>query len=101
MAPREVFAALGDPTRLDLVARLARRGPATATELAGELPMTRQAVSKHLDTLYGAGLVDRAKHGREVRYTFVAGPLGDAAAWLADVGSAWDDRIARLRDALD
>jgi DNA-binding transcriptional ArsR family regulator len=91
-----VFAALADPTRRDVVGYLATHGDATATELAGVLPVTRQAVSKHLAALGAAGLVERRKAGREARYSLTPEPLGDAAAWMADVGAQWDERLAAL-----
>ena len=91
-----VFAALADPTRRDLVQRLADGGEATATELSAELPMTRQAVSKHLALLEDAGLVEATRAGREVRYRLNAPPLGHAMAWMAQVGGRWDERLAAL-----
>jgi DNA-binding transcriptional ArsR family regulator len=77
-----VFAALADPTRRWLVSRLATGGPRSATELARELPMSRQAVVHHLQTLDGAGLVDGERAGREVRWRATTAPLGPAMAWL-------------------
>jgi len=93
-----VFAALGDPTRRAVLALVGRRGPLTATELAARLPVSRQAVMKHLDLLRAAGLVASAKDGRAVRYQLRAEPLDDAATWMAQVGSAWDRRLAALSD---
>lgn len=101
MTPRDpvgpIFSALADANRRYLVEVLAERGTATATELAGELPVTRQAVSKHLAALDEAGLVEGTRAGREVRYRLTPGPLADAAAWIADVGAAWDERLEALR----
>ena len=94
-----VFAALADPTRRHVVTELARRESATPTALAAELPMTRQAVAKHLGTLSAAGLVEASRVGRETRYALTPDGLADAAAWMAEVGAAWDGRLARL-DAL-
>jgi DNA-binding transcriptional ArsR family regulator len=94
----QVFAALGDPTRRAVLALVGRRGPLTATELAERLPVSRQAVMKHLDLLRTAGLVASEKEGRAVRYVLRAEPLEDAAAWMAHVGSAWDRRLAALSD---
>jgi DNA-binding transcriptional ArsR family regulator len=96
MDPHEVFAALADPTRLEVLARLARGGPATATQLSAGLPISRQAVSKHLATLDAAGLVARQRSGREVRYSIEPGPLGDVVAWAEGVGDTWDRRLRRL-----
>jgi DNA-binding transcriptional ArsR family regulator len=92
-----VFSALADPTRRLVVGYLARHEDATATELAGVLPVTRQAVSKHLAALGAAGLVERRKRGREARYRLTPRPLEDAANWMAQVGAQWDDRVAALR----
>ncbi len=96
-----VFGALSDPTRRALLETIAARPEATATELAAELPITRQAVLKHLSALAEAGLVDRARSGREVHYRVTPAPLSDAVTWMADVGGQWDERLARLRGAVD
>ncbi len=96
----EVFAALGDPTRRALLDRLSRLGPMTATELAPDYPMSRQALVKHLAGLAAAGLVSPARRGREVRYEVVPDRLDEAAAWLGDVGRRWDRRLAALDDHL-
>jgi DNA-binding transcriptional ArsR family regulator len=93
----DVFAALADPTRRQMVQMLARGQEITASALADELPMTRQAVAKHLAVLDRAGLVERERHGRETRYRLAPEPLGDAERWLHDAGAAWDERLARLR----
>lgn len=90
-----VFGALADPMRRALLARLAVE-PATATELAGELPISRQAVVKHLSALAHAGLLERRRTGRDVRYRVTPEPLGDAVSWIARVGGQWDERLARL-----
>lgn len=95
-----VFAALGDPTRRHVVATLARRDSATPTSLAADLPMTRQAVAKHLGTLSAAGLVSHERVGRETRYALTPGALAEAAGWMATVGVQWDDRLARLHRLL-
>ena len=91
-----VFAALSDPSRRFVLERLASRGTASQTELAGELPVTRQAVAKHLATLRDAGLVRAERRGRETRYELDSAPLGDAAAWLERVGAEWDARLGAL-----
>jgi DNA-binding transcriptional ArsR family regulator len=96
-----VFAALADPTRRRLLDQISRQGPLTATELAGGYPISRQAVVKHLTALAGAGLLAGERQGRDVRYRVVAGGLGDAAAWLTDVGQRWDRRLAALQRHLD
>jgi DNA-binding transcriptional ArsR family regulator len=95
-----VFAALADPTRRHLVAALAERGGATATGLAAELPISRQAVAKHLATLGRAGLVSESRRGREHRFELDPRPLADAAAWLTTVGGEWDARLGELQKLL-
>ncbi|MDQ1391640.1 MAG: hypothetical protein QOF30_617 [Acidimicrobiaceae bacterium] len=102
-APRveAVFAALGDPTRRQLLDELSRDGPKTATELAGGYPISRQAVVKHLNALATAGLLVGERRGRDVRYRVVATGLGDAAAWLTEVGDRWDRRLTALQRHLD
>ena len=101
MTERDVFEALADPTRREVVRRLAQEGPATATELAGELPVTRQAVAKHLATLAEAGLVSSDRRGRETRFSFTPQPLAEAVTWMAEVGGQWDDRLQALSDYLE
>jgi DNA-binding transcriptional ArsR family regulator len=95
-----VFGALSDPTRRELLAAIAHQPEATATELAAELPISRQAVLKHLSALTSAGLLDRQRAGREVRYRVTPEPLSDAVSWIAEVGSQWDDRLGALRRQL-
>ena len=95
-----VFSALADPTRRRLLAQLSAEGPLTATELAADYPVTRQAVVKHLGALTAAGLLDTHREGREVRYGVVPGQLGGASAWLAQVGKRWDDRLLALQRQL-
>lgn len=96
----DVFAALSDPTRRELLRRIAS-GSATATQLARQLPISRQAVSKHLAVLDEAGLVDRTVTGREVRYSLRAEPLSDVVGWVSEVGTAWDKRLANLKKRLE
>lgn len=91
-----VFGALADPSRRYLVERLASLGSATPTQLADELPMTRQAVAKHLATLEQAGLVHGTREGRNTVYRPDTTPLRDATAWLDRVGTQWDERLAAL-----
>ncbi len=94
-----VFSALADPTRRRLLSTIAEH-PATATELAGGLPISRQAVVKHLSALSEAGLLERRRAGREVRYRITPAPLSDAVSWMAQVGGQWDDRLASLAQTL-
>jgi len=90
-----VFGALADPMRRRLLTTLSEH-PATATELATKLPITRQAVAKHLSSLSDAGLLERQRAGRDVRYHVTPAPLSNAVSWMAEVGGQWDDRLARL-----
>jgi DNA-binding transcriptional ArsR family regulator len=96
-----VFGALSDPTRRQLLAAIAQHPAATATELAAELPISRQAVLKHLTALGEAGLLDRERSGREVRYRVTPAPLSDAVSWMAEVGGEWDDRLQSLKRRLE
>jgi len=91
-----VFAALSDGTRRSLYSLLGRQGEATATDLARQLPVSRQAVQKHLGTLAGAGLVATRRSGREVLYRPTPAPMSEALEWMAEVGAQWDDRLAAL-----
>jgi DNA-binding transcriptional ArsR family regulator len=95
-----VFAALSDSTRRSLYSLLGERGEATATDLARELPVSRQAVQKHLGTLGGAGLVATRRSGREVLYRPTPAPMSEALEWMAEVGAQWDDRLAALERQL-
>ena len=92
----DVFGALADPNRRYVLEALAHRDTATATELAAEMPVTRQAVAKHLAALNEAGLVESRREGRETRYELTPGPLAAAMDWMAGVGAEWDSRLARL-----
>jgi DNA-binding transcriptional ArsR family regulator len=96
-----VFTALADPSRRQIIGVLAARGTATATAVAEELAITRQAVAKHLATLRDAGLVDAQRAGREVRYRLRPAPLRLAARWLDTAAGVWDDRLSALKDAAE
>jgi len=91
-----VFAALADPTRRAVMRCLAD-GPASASELARQFPVTRQAVAKHLGLLDAAGLVSSVRDGREMRYQLTPAGFGDAVSWMADVGGRWDSRLEALQ----
>ena len=94
-----LFAVLADPTRRALVARLVAQGPASATVLADDFPVTRQAVVKHLQALESVGLVVAERVGREVRYRAEPEPLAAVVGWLVDAGASWDRRVDRLQQA--
>ena len=94
----EVFAALSDPNRQHLLESLAQQGHgASATTLAAALPVTRQAVNKHLRVLQQAGLVGATRRGREVRYAVRREQLDRSAAWLTDLAERWDRRLAGIK----
>jgi DNA-binding transcriptional ArsR family regulator len=98
----EVFTALADPSRRGILAALAAGGPATATDLAGRLPITRQAIAKHLALLAEAGLV-AAEPGerRRVRYRLHSAPMQVAQQFLAALARDWDRQLDALQDHLD
>jgi predicted transcriptional regulator len=91
-----VFDALGDPTRRRLIEQLGTHGPGSATQLAGRLPMSRQAVAKHLAQLEEAGLVCRTRNGRAVEFHLISSGLGEVANWSQRVGQEWTERLSRL-----
>jgi DNA-binding transcriptional ArsR family regulator len=95
-----VFDALADPTRRHLIEALSG-GPGTATGLASSLPISRQAVAKHLDLLDQAGLVERRRRGREAVFELRTTPLEEAAGWIDGVGAEWDKRLRRLSRTLE
>jgi len=92
-----VFAALADPTRWSVLSLIAERGEGTATSLAGELPVSRVAVVKHLAVLDRAGLVEGRRAGREVRYTVRPERLDATARWMAGLATQWDARLAAIK----
>ena len=94
--PGPVFAALADPTRRSVLTRLASGGATSATVLARELPVTRQAVVQHLAVLDAAGLTRARRHGREVRHEVRAEALTGAARWMMTIARQWDDRLAAI-----
>ena len=93
----DLWSAIGDPTRRRLLDLLLREGGGTASSLGRQLPVTRQAVAKHLGVLDRVGLVTASAAGREKRYRVDDDRLGRAAAQLAAVGSAWDARLQRIK----
>ena len=94
----EVLAALAEPTRWQLLDQLAAQQEATATVLAEGLPISRQAVVKHLAVLERAGLVTGHRAGREMRYAVRARRLDETARWMAAAARRWDDRLARIKE---
>lgn len=96
-AAAPVFAALGDPTRLNLLARLRDGRPRSIVELTDGLGLTRQGVSKHLRVLEDAGMVKSKRIGRESRFVFEPDGLAEARAHLERASQQWDRTLARLR----
>lgn len=94
----DLWSAVGDPTRRRLLDLLLADGPGSATSLSEALPVTRQAVAKHLIVLDRVGLVHAASEGREKRYRVDEAQLARAVAQLSAVGSTWDARLRRIKD---
>jgi len=98
----EVFGALADPTRRGVVQALLSEGSTSVPALSAELPISRQAVAKHIATLEQAGLLERLPGaGREVRYGLRGEAIASAAAWLNDAGRAWETRLGSLKRAVE
>jgi len=95
--PAPVFAALGDPIRLELVARLSDGRSRSITELTDGLGQTRQGVTKHLRVLEQAGLVSSIRIGRESQFAFRPEPIGQLRSYLNTVSMQWDDALGRLK----
>jgi ArsR family transcriptional regulator, cadmium/lead-responsive transcriptional repressor len=93
----DLWSAVGDPTRRRMLDLLLADGGGTATSLSAQLPVTRQAIAKHLGVLDRAGLVHASPAGRERRYRVDEAQLGRAVAQLSAVGSAWDARLRRIK----
>jgi DNA-binding transcriptional ArsR family regulator len=91
-----VFAALADETRWDILTRLGAR-ELSASALATELPVSRQAIAKHLASLADAGLVEAVPSGREIRYRAIGARLSAVASELDRIGTEWDARLVRIR----
>jgi DNA-binding transcriptional ArsR family regulator len=100
-AAAPLFAALGDQTRLRLVARLCAGGPASIAGLTAAVEVSRQAVTKHLHVLEGAGLVRGSRRGREQMWEIESAPLAEARSCLELISSQWDSAIERLRLAVE
>jgi DNA-binding transcriptional ArsR family regulator len=96
-----LFAALGDPTRLALLQRLARGGPASISTLADSFDATRQGITKHLQVLAQAGIIDGERRGREHVWAIKPQRLADAERHLQVIARGWDDALARLKAQLE
>jgi DNA-binding transcriptional ArsR family regulator len=96
-----VFAALGDPTRLRLVARLGREGPLSISRLSDGTGVSRQAVTKHLRVLAGAGLASGARKGREQVWRLDVARLAAARRSLERISQCWDESLERLKSSLE
>lgn len=97
-----VFAALADPTRRLMVSTMVREGSTSVPSLTQELPISRQAIAKHIATLDHAGLLERVPAtGREVHYRLRARALAPAIAWLNETDAAWGQRLERLRQSFE
>jgi DNA-binding transcriptional ArsR family regulator len=93
----ELWSAIADPSRRQVLDLLVRNGEASASWLAGRVPFTRQAVSKHLVVLERARMISRRKQGREVLYQVEAGRLDQAARAMAELAAQWDRRLAAIK----
>ena len=99
-SPR-VFAALSDPTRLELLDRLRSGRPRSITALSAGTELTRQAVTRHLEVLADVGLVRDERHGRERLFSLDPAPLDGVAQWASQICRQWDNRLDRLEAFLD
>jgi len=97
----DVFAAVADTTRRHLLERLRTEGPLPISTLSEDLPITRQAVTKHLRVLEDAGLIQKQARGRERVHALSGAPLRALSDWLAPYEAEWDERLQRLRTHLD
>ena len=97
---QHVFAALADPTRRLFIEKLSAEGAKTATELARDVPISRQGVSKHLRILAKAELVTIQQVGREKQYLLTPKPLDETVSWVTAVSQQWDNRLKALFDYL-
>lgn len=93
----DLFHALGDPTRMEIVRRLGERGSQTTCHLLEGLGMSRQAASKHLRLLEETGIVNKKNQGREIVRSLDAQALSEAGDWLIQRARAWDEKLAALK----
>ena len=96
-----VFTAVADPTRRQILERLRSHGPLSIKQLAQPLPISRQAVTKHLDVLMQSGLVEMRRVGRERLHFLDPTPLQEVDDWLTPYSKEWDQRLTRLRKHLE
>lgn len=99
--PAPVFAALGDPTRLELIARLCDGRARSIAQLTGGLGLTRQGVTKHLRVLKQAGIVSASRVGRESQFTYEPEPIEQIRSYLDTVSEQWDGALARLKSFIE
>ena len=100
-APAAIFAALGDQTRLALIARLSGDGPQSIASLAADFDISRQAISKHLRVISDAGLARSGRKGRETVWQLEPGGLADARRYLQTISKDWDDKLRRLKQLVE
>lgn len=96
-----IFTAVADPTRREMLARIRAEGPLSITQLAMPLPISRQAVTKHLDILQASGLVRVQKAGRERLHSLDSSPLKEVGDWLEPYSREWDERLSQLQRHLE
>jgi DNA-binding transcriptional ArsR family regulator len=96
-----VFEALADPTRRRVVHELSKDGPLTATQLARRIPVSRQAIAKHFDSLEEAGLAAATRVGRETRFELRTQAFAEAEAWMRAIGAMWDQRLAAFKEYVE
>jgi DNA-binding transcriptional ArsR family regulator len=99
--PAPIFAALGDPTRLSLLAKLSDGRLRSIADLSSDAAISRQAVTKHLNVLEQAGLVKSSRVGRESRYAFRPEPIESLKDYLDGVSRQWDDALGRLKSFVE
>jgi DNA-binding transcriptional ArsR family regulator len=95
--PQAIFDALADPTRRQMIEQLTSGETVTITQLAAAHSMSRQAITKHLEVLENAGLIESERRGRERIIRFTPRPLNEASSWISEIGEKWDRRLATLR----
>ena len=95
-----IFSALSDASRRQVMNHISESGAASASELAEQMPISRQAIAKHLSFLEDVGLVSAERAGRQVVYRITPEPLNEALSWMAEVGAQWDERLGALERML-